>query len=347
MGFSVLGCRVSYSRLNEELGIPFSFECTLEGGGVESYSDVVRVAREAAGELSTLLGGPLRVSRFSGWEYIGGRFNLYNFDLEHQGVNIGVLRVVEAGGYPLNVTGVLAGAARLYFSLLSQAGPGFVESHGYNLGITYLKPGGGGDPPPGQKYIRDFVIYGVEGIQFVEASGWRLRVGGRVYKPLELGLGELLEASGDGGSVFHCVTGWSVRGRTWGGVPLETLLSKASLAVEGGGWLAAVSTGGYATVMPLEEALKGGMVAVLLDGKPLTPEAGYPARLYIPHLYGWKHCKWLREILVLDSYEDGYWEALSYHERGLVASEERFKVRNTTIAGEGALPHVRRPLRPS
>jgi DMSO/TMAO reductase YedYZ molybdopterin-dependent catalytic subunit len=50
--------------------------------------------------------------------------------------------------------------------------------------------------------------------------------------------------------------------------------------------------------------------------------------------------------VVLADYVDGYWEALSYHERGLVASEERFKVRNTLIADEGRLLGAPRPIKP-
>ncbi len=347
MKVEVLGCRVSYSEFNEPLGIPFSLECTLEGGGIESFNDVVKVAVEASKALSELLGaGALRISSFSGWEYLGGRFNLYNFDLEYHGSQLGVLRVVESGGYPVNVTGALTGAARLYFSSLSGAGPGFSEEQGYNLGITYLEGGPERDPPPGQKYIRDFVIYGVEGIQFVEESRWRLRVEGLVERRLELSLPELMDMAEDAGDIFHCVTGWSVKGRRWGGVPLSKLLSMAGVREEAR-WLVAVSTGGYATIIPIEYALREGFLAVKLDGRRLTPESGFPARLYIPSLYGWKHGKWLARLVVVDRYVDGYWEALSYHERGLVAPEERFKVRNTVIAESRRLLGEPRPLRPS
>ena len=345
----VLGCRVVYSSLNEPMGLPFSVECTLEGGGVSGFSDVVRLVGGAASTLSKVIGVEARIAGFSGWEYLGGRFNLYTFDLESHGRPLGVIRLVESGGYPVNITGALTGYARLLSERLASAGPGFEAGEGYNLGITLLERPSSrvGDPPPGQKYIRDFVIYAVEGIQDLDSSSWRLRVTGAVERPGEYDLGRLLEMAEEAGREdFHCVTGWSVKGRRWAGVPLKTLLA-ASRPREGAGWLAALSSGGYSTVVPLDVAVEEGLLALMIDGRPLPREMGYPARLLLPSLYGWKHGKWLTEFRVLEGYEDGYWEALSYHERGLVALEERFKVRNATLAEEGRLLGRPKPIKPS
>jgi DMSO/TMAO reductase YedYZ molybdopterin-dependent catalytic subunit len=43
---------------------------------------------------------------------------------------------------------------------------------------------------------------------------------------------------------------------------------------------------------------------------------------------------------------DGYWEALAYHERGLVEAEERFKIRNPRIAEERRLPEKTKQIKP-
>ena len=62
------------------------------------------------------------------------------------------------------------------------------------------------------------------------------------------------------------------------------------------------------------------------NDKPLTLEQGFLARIFIPHLYGWKGAKWVSTIIFRKHYVGRYWEALEYHERGNVWFEERFKV---------------------
>ena len=71
--------------------------------------------------------------------------------------------------------------------------------------------------------------------------------------------------------------------------------------------------------------MEDSIVALKMNGKPLSPEQGFPARPFMPHLYGWKSAKWLTKIEFIPDYRDGYWEAYGYHERGDVYEEERFK----------------------
>lgn len=124
---------------------------------------------------------------------------------------------------------------------------------------------------------------------------------------------------------LHCVTGWSTLKR-WIAAPLAALLSAAG-AGPPRGWLVAVSTGGYAAVIPASEAREA-WLAVGLEGRPLPRRHGGPVRLVAPSLYGWKHVKWVARIDVVDDYVDGFWEARGYHEAGRAAAGERFKVRN-------------------
>src|SRR5260370_33470265 len=53
-----------------------------------------------------------------------------------------------------------------------------------------------------------------------------------------------------------------------------------------------------------------------LDGEPLDPEHGGPARLLVPHLYFWKSAKWVRGLELLDHNEPGFWETYGYHMYG-------------------------------
>jgi len=81
---------------------------------------------------------------------------------------------------------------------------------------------------------------------------------------------------------------------------------------------------GYTANVPLadldrEEVL----VATHHDGEPLSPDHGYPARLIVPHLYGWKSVKWVRGFEFLDQDAAGFWEQNGYHMHGDAWKEQR------------------------
>jgi len=83
---------------------------------------------------------------------------------------------------------------------------------------------------------------------------------------------------------------------------------------------------GYMTPVPLEDAMvEYSLIAFKMNGKPIPSQQGFPARPFIPQLYGWKSAKWLIAIEFIAGYEDGYWENFGYHERGNIWNEERFK----------------------
>ena len=122
-----------------------------------------------------------------------------------------------------------------------------------------------------------------------------------------------------------CVTGWSVADTVWEGPSLPALLSEARVKPEAQ-FIMFRCLDGYDTPIPLEDGrAEGSVIALKLNGQPLSLEMGFPARPFMPSLYGWKSAKWLTEIELLSGYVDGYWELRGYHERGNVWDEERFK----------------------
>ncbi len=180
--------------------------------------------------------------------------------------------------------------------------------------------------PPGQRKIPSFIIYRILGQPKVDISQWRFEITGLVENPVKLKYDELIKmVDTEFVSDFHCVTGWSVEKVVWSGVSLKKLINMAKPRNEAK-WGYIKSLDGYTTVIPFDDLISDkAILALKMNKEKLSMEQGYPARIFIPHLYGWKSAKWVTEIELIEEYRDGYWEALGYHERGNVWRDERFK----------------------
>jgi DMSO/TMAO reductase YedYZ molybdopterin-dependent catalytic subunit len=183
-----------------------------------------------------------------------------------------------------------------------------------------------GQLPPGQVWGKKFVIYAALGIPRLDPKTWKLRVDGMVRQPLEYSYDQLTS-----GELFHytrslfCVTKWSIKDVHWDGIQIRKLVEPSGVnpAAE---WVMFHCADGYTAPVPVEDALRDdSIVALRLNGKPLSAEQGFPARPFIPQLYAWKSAKWLNRIEFIRDYTDGYWEMYGYHERANVWEEERFK----------------------
>lgn len=180
--------------------------------------------------------------------------------------------------------------------------------------------------PPGQRIIPYFIVYRILGQPSIELEKWKLKVKGLVEREVEFSYNDLLrmprrEIVFD----FHCVTGWSVRGTRWSGIPLKHIASIVGVR-ENARWVYVEGLDGYTTIIPIEDFLhEDSILALKLNDKTLSVEQGFPARIIIPHLYGWKSIKWVTTITFTNKYIEGYWEKLGYHPRGNVWLEERFR----------------------
>lgn len=123
---------------------------------------------------------------------------------------------------------------------------------------------------------------------------------------------------------LHCVTGFTIPDRAWSGVPAVALLDLAPPA-PGVEHVLLWAEYGYSTNVALDDLLRpDALLATHCGGEPLTPEHGWPLRLVLPHLYGWKGPKWLRAVEYLDAPRPGFWEQRGYHRRGRVDRQERY-----------------------
>jgi len=328
---TVTGCRAYLNRRLARLGIAVVFECTVSGS-LSGVAEIRAMAEEAGRTLGDALGTKL-APLLSERELIGRSFDLYKFRLTFGVSEIGELRLVVRKNVPLNVTGVLSATSlpALGREALESLAKGEAVTVGTNLGYREAaRECEQGETPVGQVAIPKFVIYSAEGeIPRIPPESWSLALEWKGSRRT-LTYQELLERSKDLGAMdFHCVTGWSVKGKRYMGVTLDELLRGMGDMSEAK-WVFAESATGYSTVIPIEEAHRT-LIVFGIDGQRLPPENGGPARLFNPSLYGWKGAKWLAKISLEKDYIDGFWEALGYHERGLVQRNERFKIRNPDV----------------
>jgi DMSO/TMAO reductase YedYZ molybdopterin-dependent catalytic subunit len=173
----------------------------------------------------------------------------------------------------------------------------------------------------------------------VEASDWRLAIGGHVRRALTLTLDDIkrrpvvtravtLECAGNGRANLSprpLSQPWlfeAVGTAEWTGTPLRPLLEEAG-ALDGA--VEVVFTGmdrgvqggieqQYERSLTIQEAARDEiLLAYAINGQPLPPQHGFPLRLLVPGWYGMTHVKWLRSITVVTSPFRGYQQEPAYH----------------------------------
>ncbi|MGQ0607712.1 MAG: molybdopterin-dependent oxidoreductase [Chloroflexota bacterium] len=168
-----------------------------------------------------------------------------------------------------------------------------------------------------------------------DIASWRLAVTGMVDRPFELTYAELVamplhEQYVTIACVSNEVGGGLVGNALWTGVRLKELLERASVdpaasqivgrAVDG-------FTAGFPTAWALADDREA-LVAVAMNGEPLPPNHGFPARLIVPGLYGYVSAtKWLAEIelTTLEAF-DAYWVPLGWDKEAPILTQSRIDV---------------------
>jgi DMSO/TMAO reductase YedYZ molybdopterin-dependent catalytic subunit len=113
-------------------------------------------------------------------------------------------------------------------------------------------------------------------------------------------------------------------GQHLGGVLASTLLEVVPPADDVTHVMAWAEYGYSANLLIEDFAAADTILATDRDGTPLTPQHGWPLRLVVPHLYGWKGPKWLRMIEYLTDERRGFWEERGYHTIGDPWREQRY-----------------------
>jgi DMSO/TMAO reductase YedYZ molybdopterin-dependent catalytic subunit len=200
----------------------------------------------------------------------------------------------------------------------------------------------------------------------IDLDTWRLSVGGCVNRPIELTWNELndlpqrtllatLECAGNGRSFLkQRVPGvpWgagAVAHAEWSGVPLSAVLEQAGVADDA---IEIVCEGAdrgtepdhpqpmsFARSLPLKKALhRDTLLALRMNGEPLTPSHGFPVRLLVPGWYGVASVKWLTRLEALRVPFRGYFQTVKYTIQRAASGEK------APIQGMGVKSEIVRPF---
>jgi DMSO/TMAO reductase YedYZ molybdopterin-dependent catalytic subunit len=147
----------------------------------------------------------------------------------------------------------------------------------------------------------------------VDGDGWALKVDGTVEKPLQLTYDDVVARSKTTNiTTLSCISnelnGDLAGTAQWKGFPLQDLLKEAGVdpsTVD----IVFHAADGYDDSIPLKIAMEPTTLVVTgMNGEPLPPDHGYPARLIVPPIYGMKNVKWVQHIEAVARDYVGYWQ---------------------------------------
>jgi len=185
--------------------------------------------------------------------------------------------------------------------------------------LALLAPGraaGGGDYRRDknipQNYIQNrdnpaFHIRSANPFLGVDIASWGLAVTGLVEKPMGFGYEDLFGFKRvTQVSRLKCVECWSAKA-TWEGFRVEEILRRVQPRPEAK-YVYFQSADSYYESFALEELTRPRVLFVLrMDGKPLSPDHGFPLRLIAPFKYGYKNIKYITRMEFTDSRKRNYW----------------------------------------
>ena len=179
--------------------------------------------------------------------------------------------------------------------------------------------------PPGQYLTEKWPVLHAGDVPAVDLAAWDFTVSGEVEQPLTLTFDQLqalpaTEVTTD----IHCVTRWSRFDARFKGVHWRELAALCS-PKPSARFVIAEAEHGFTANVPLA-ALEDehALIVYEADGAPLTPEHGWPLRLFIPTKYFWKSAKWLRGLELSAVDKPGFWERYGYHNEADFRQEQRY-----------------------
>ena len=180
--------------------------------------------------------------------------------------------------------------------------------------------------PPGQSLTLKWPVLHEGPVPSFDPDTWTLKARGLVENPIRLGWQEFKTLPRKRTKAdFHCVTSWSKFDNEWEGVPFSVIAEMAGPKPEAR-FVMVHGENGYSTNLPLEDLMrKDVLFADWHAPEPFSADHGAPLRLVVPHLYGWKSAKWVRNLDFMERDRAGFWEQVGYHMYGDPFREERYR----------------------
>jgi DMSO/TMAO reductase YedYZ molybdopterin-dependent catalytic subunit len=152
---------------------------------------------------------------------------------------------------------------------------------------------------------------------------WRLEVSGLVEKLRSYTFAEILALPRtDQAKDFHCVEGWSVEDVPWNGVTLSDILRRSRPTKKATHVNIRTVGNQYNDSLPLSVAMEPrSMLAYGVAGSTLPLDRGFPLRVVVPRLLGYKNAKYVERLELADKPLIGYWVAAGYELDGDVQQD--------------------------
>jgi DMSO/TMAO reductase YedYZ molybdopterin-dependent catalytic subunit len=179
--------------------------------------------------------------------------------------------------------------------------------------------------PPGQYLTEKWPVLHAGDVPNVDLATWDFKVWGEVEEPLTLTFEQLKELPAtDVISDIHCVTRWSRFDARFKGVHWSEL-AKLCRPKPSARFVVAHAEQGFTANVPLSAIEdENALIVYEADGEPLTPDHGWPVRLFVPTKYFWKSAKWLRGLELSATDKPGFWERYGYHNEADYWQEQRY-----------------------
>jgi DMSO/TMAO reductase YedYZ molybdopterin-dependent catalytic subunit len=149
----------------------------------------------------------------------------------------------------------------------------------------------------------------------LDLDTWRLKVHGKVSKPLTLNDASFNSLpTTDEFVTLECVSntisppGSLISNAKWSGVSLANLLNQAGILPDAK-YVIFRCGDGYTVGIPVERAMQSdALLAYKMNDVILPKEHGFPLRAIVPGIYGMMNAKWITEIEATDQVYLGYWQ---------------------------------------
>jgi DMSO/TMAO reductase YedYZ molybdopterin-dependent catalytic subunit len=167
--------------------------------------------------------------------------------------------------------------------------------------------------------VEDAIVLCHLGVPRIAREAWSLSVAGLVTTPLRLSFDDLMRFPRAEVTTVHQCAGSPLKpfdpsrrvcNVKWGGARLADVLAACGPRADARyvwstgadfGEFGGVGVDAFVKDLPIERAGADVLVAYEMNGAPLAPEHGFPARLAVPGFYGTNSVKWLTRLTLADA----------------------------------------------